>query len=441
MGGAGRRRAKISGVNARADRFPLFDSLRAIAALLVLGFHAGFFALALTDSPLRRYTAHLDVGVTVFFLISGFLLYRPFVRARMTGERGPHVPAYAWRRFLRIAPAYWVALTVVTIWLGLSGVFTASGIPTYYGFAQIYDSQKTLGGIGQAWTLCVEVTFYAFLPLWAFAMGRLGGHGNPRRVLHQELVALGGLWLLSLAYKLWALDQTTPDNLNSGPYLQPLPNFLDQFAIGMALAAISVWVERTDAPSRAFELLRRHDWLPWALAAAAFWAACTQIGLSGSPFQGPSTKQFIARHELYTLVALGLILPAQFALPGRGVAGRLLATRALAFLGLVSYGLYLYHYAAVKQLYDWIDLGAAPEVEFLVHAALGLAGATVLAALSYYVVERPALRLKRLVRPPAPAERGEATEEPAPAGASASTATAASTTSATSAGWRKRGTP
>src|SRR5215212_6043566 len=105
-------------MNARADRFPLFDSLRAIAALSVVAFHAAFFAGMFTsESPLRPYLVRMDVGVSVFFLISGFLLYRPFVRARLGGEGTPHVGGYAWRRFLRIVPAYWVALTIVALWL------------------------------------------------------------------------------------------------------------------------------------------------------------------------------------------------------------------------------------------------------------------------------------------------------------------------------------
>ena len=404
-------------MNVRADRFPLFDSLRAIAALLVLGFHAAFFQLVTSDTPLRRYTAHLDVGVTVFFLISGFLLYRPFVRARLLAEEGPYVAAYAWRRFLRIVPAYWVALTAVTLWLGLSGVFTASGIPIYYGFGQIYDAKRSLGGIGQAWTLCVEVTFYAFLPLWALLLRRLGGEGDRRRILRQELLALGLLWLVSLGYKLWALTQTGPNELTSGPYLQPLPNFLDQFAIGMALAVLSVHLEQLKRLPSPLEVLRRHDWIPWVVAIVAFWIVSTRIGFTGLPFQGASRRQFVVRHELYSLIALGLVVPALFAIPGRGVAGRVLGTRVLTYLGLVSYAIYLYHFAVVKQLDDWLGgrITWSPELRFLAHAALAALGATVLASVSYYLVERPALRLKRLVRSPALAERGEATTEPAPA--------------------------
>ena len=397
-------------MNARADRFPLFDSLRAIAALSVLGFHVAFFHLVVSDTPIRAYTAHLDVGVTVFFLISGFLLYRPFVRARLRNEETPHAGAYAWRRFLRITPAYWVALTIVTLWLSIDGVFTLRGIPTYYGFAQIYDFKTSLGGIGQAWTLCVEITFYAFLPLWALVMRRVGGG------VRSELVALALLWVLSLVYKVWALTKVGPNDLTSGPYLQPLPNFLDQFAMGMALAVISVHLELTERVPRAVALLRRHDWIPWLFAAFFFWLVSTQIGFTGRPFEGASRREFLGRHELYSLVALGLVVSAVFAVPGRGLAGRILGNRVLAYLGLISYGIYLYHFAVVHQLNEWIgrSLGGPAVFQFVANGALAVLGAALIASVSYYVVERPALRLKRLVSPPVPAERGEATSEPAP---------------------------
>jgi peptidoglycan/LPS O-acetylase OafA/YrhL len=422
-------------VNVHAGRFPLFDPLRAIAAVSVLLYHVAFFEFVHSSNALRPYTAHLDVGVNVFFLISGFLLYRPFVRARLFDAESPHVPGYAWRRFLRIVPAYWVALTVVALWLGLDEVFTRKELVTYYGFLQIYHSNTSLGGIGQAWTLCVEVTFYAFLPVWALLIRRVV-RGGVRR----ELVALGVLFLASFGYKVWALDQISPNNLFSGPYLQPLPNFLDQFAVGMALAVGSVELERMDRLPRAVDWLRRHDWVPWVLAAVAFWALSTRIGYTGKPFEGATRRKFLELHELKTVVAFGLIVPAIVAVPGRGVAGRVLATRVLAYLGLISYGIYLYHFAVVKQLGDWISFPGPAAPRFLLHALLALAGATVLATLSYYLVERPALRLKRLVRAPVPVERGEATAEPE-AAINPSSATPASTTSATSAGWRKRGTP
>jgi peptidoglycan/LPS O-acetylase OafA/YrhL len=400
-------------MNARADRFPLIDSLRAIAALSVLGFHAAFFAGAFTSgSPLRPFLAQLNTGVSVFFLISGFLLYRPFVRARLDPDSPPwpSTGAYAWRRFLRIVPAYWVALTGVALWLGLSQVAEpAWHIPVYYGFAQIYWESTGLGGLGQAWTLCVEVTFYALLPLWGLAARRL------RLGFRGELIALALLWLFSLAWKLFALRHVgDPSGFGVGPWLMPLPNFLDQFAVGMALALVSVH----GLPSRLAPLAAR-SWPWWLLAALAYWALCTRIGFEGRLREPFGQGAFLARHELATVVALGLLVPAVFAWERRDVVRRVLAWRPLLYVGLVSYGVYLWHFAVVfeiaKGISRWMarELGFGVEARFLVLFALGSAGAVAIASVSYYLVERPALSLKRLVGPPP--ERGEAVAEPAPA--------------------------
>ena len=123
---------------------------------------------------------------------------------------------------------------MITIWLGLEGVFTADGFWRYFGFAQIYDPATALGGIGQAWTLCVEITFYLFLPVWAFAMRAIPARGDRRRALAIEVAGLIVLFAVSSIYKVWALKQVGPTDLSSGPYLMPLPNFLDQFAVGWA---------------------------------------------------------------------------------------------------------------------------------------------------------------------------------------------------------------
>ena len=404
-------------MNVRANNFPLFDGLRALAALSVLAFHASYFAgIGVTDSPLKPYTGRLEVGVSIFFVISGFLLYRPFVRARLDDEPPPRTGAYAWRRFLRIVPGYWVALTVVALWLGVPDVFTPSGIPTFYGFAQSYSSDTLLGGIGQAWSLCVEVAFYAFLPLWALVMRRVGRRSDRRRAFVQELGGLLLLVLASIAYKVWALEQAPASSLRSPPYMLSLPGYLDQFAIGMLLAVLSVWYAGRSALPPALGVIRRVPGLAWVGAGIAFWAVSTQIGLNGGLLQSLTTRTFFERHALYAVVALGLVLPAVFAEPRRGVPGRLLSTRIAVYLGLVSYGVYLYHDAVVRQVTDSIDPSlSGVGLRFATNLALGIAGAVVLASLSYYLVERPALRLKTRFPLRTPAARGEAIVEPAPA--------------------------
>jgi peptidoglycan/LPS O-acetylase OafA/YrhL len=159
-------------LNVHATRFPLMDSIRAIALLAVVAAHASFFMSVGGATSLSH--LRFDFSVRVFFMISGFLLYRPFVRARLREWEAPSTAAYFWRRLLRIVPAYWVALTAIAIWLGISYVFSARGVPTYYGFAQVYQPGWAVGGLPQAWSLCVEVLFYVMLPAWAWLMRRVG---------------------------------------------------------------------------------------------------------------------------------------------------------------------------------------------------------------------------------------------------------------------------
>ena len=71
-------------------------------------------------------TFQLKDGVTLFFVISGFLLYRPFVAARAAARTGPAPGKYARRRVLRIVPGYWVALTVLALVFGLPHVFSGT---------------------------------------------------------------------------------------------------------------------------------------------------------------------------------------------------------------------------------------------------------------------------------------------------------------------------
>src|SRR3954449_7569414 len=232
-----------------APRFPHVHSLRAIAAISVLLYHALFKAY-LADQPrsaLAPFASHLDVGVSVFFLISAFLLYRPMVAARLSGEPAPDTEAYGRRRLFRIVPGYWVALIVAGLagasYVGYPGIFSGKGTLAYFGFLQIYNPDTSGGGINVAWTLCVELSFYAFLPLWAAALRRF----TPRGGVRSELTALALLFAASLGWQALAVNMSDPNNfaLAATRWIEPLPNFLDQFAVGMALAVASVaWKPR-----------------------------------------------------------------------------------------------------------------------------------------------------------------------------------------------------
>jgi peptidoglycan/LPS O-acetylase OafA/YrhL len=399
-------------MDTRADRFPLFDSLRAIAALMVICSHIGSFGgVAAEGGNVRPYTGQFAVAVPIFLLISGFLLYRPFTAARIRGNRMPSVRAYGWRRVLRIVPAYWVALTVIGLWLGShylfyvgeppADIFSAKGLLAYYGFLQLYLADTRGGGIAQAWTVDTEVAFYLALPVyavlayWLTRRYRMGWRG--------EVVLLCGIAALSLAYKavVVATDADEPIPVTPLGYFSSLPAYADHFALGMILGVVSVAMAAREHDPRWVEVIDRRPWLPWLAAVVAFLLAVKAIGMEGSPVEEMEPWQYFARHALYGVIAFGLLLPAIFGDVRRGWVRRLLGNRALLHFGMVSYGVYLWHLAWIMQLtrWDWAETGSGLE-RWLLWLPPVVLGAWLLGSLSYYAIERPALSLKRLVPDP-----------------------------------------
>jgi peptidoglycan/LPS O-acetylase OafA/YrhL len=411
-------------VNARAERFPLVDSLRALAALSILLLHAAILGGVMDDgAALQPYIARLDIGVPIFFVISGFLLYRPFVAARLSGRAGPAVLPYAWRRFLRIVPAYWVALTVIALVLSLDDVFTARGLGAYYGFMQLYSTDTAGGGITQAWTLCVELSFYAALPLLAWVVRSVARRGRERSVA-PELWVIGGLSVASIAFNVVVAYGGLGDAITYAPVplLSALPASFFFFGLGMLLAVLSAWRSESGSAgrlSRIVGLVERRPALAWLVALVAF-VVVARVCARGGAFNELSPSHWMARQVLYAVVAVAFVVPALFGDPGRGVVRRLLANRVLLYLGLISYGIYLWHLGVMLKLADW-GFGDSVLIHPYVHWALaGFVVTVAIASLSYFLVERPALSLKRLVGRggdgvEAAAASGEAIAEPAPA--------------------------
>lgn len=384
-------------MSARAERFPLFDGLRALAALSVLVFHAVVATPLYHTSSLGplRFAAHLDVGVRVFFVISGFLLYRPFALAHLAGRPAPSTGAYAWRRLLRIGPGYWAALALVTLTLSTGGVWTLARVWLYLGLAQGYAPGRTLAAMPQAWTLTVEVAFYALLPLVA-ALVRRGRSAELGARARREWTGIAILVAVSVTWKA-VLLVAGPGNAADSVAELALPTYLDTFAVGMAFAVLSARAALAERPAPLLTACARRPGATWLLALGAFVLA-SLLGYPGLS----DPLGFLARHVLYGLVAAALVAPVVAAREPGG-ALRALALRPVAFLGLVSYGIYLYHVWVLDRIYVWIGLPRS-YAALLALAGLGVLGATAVAALSYVALERPAVRLKGRVGAPRASE-------------------------------------
>jgi peptidoglycan/LPS O-acetylase OafA/YrhL len=151
------------------------------------------------------------------------------------------------------------------------------------------------------------------------------------------------------------------------------------------------------------------------LIALAAFVLVARVGARGGAFNDLSAAHWMARQVLYALAAVGFVLPAVFGETTRGWPRRVLANRVLLYLGLISYGIYLWHLGVMLKLAD-LGYGDNTLVHPYLHWIVGGFVVTVaIASLSWFVVERPALSLKRLVggSPRDPAPPGEALAEPA----------------------------
>ncbi len=384
-------------------RFPLIDSVRALAVLIVMLYHVASYTGEINKPVIGDLIAVAGVqALALFFFNSGFLLYRPFVRARAAGRPLPSLRKYVRRRMLRILPGYWFALTVMAIFPGIVGVFTGDWW-RYYFFLSLY-SHKTLNtGIPVAWTLCTEISFYLALPLWAVLARRISLRGSWVR---SELTILAGAALFGVAVQVAASRLVVSDILADS-----LLGESAWFAFGMSMAVLSVWLSQQPSEPRIVREIGARPTLCW-LAGGACLALATVIVHPGgllkiiiSLQQKQAYPRTLADIALTFGVCFFVFAPALFGDFTRGLPRRLLGWRPLMWLGLVSYAFYLWHLAVVSLLAETTDpsqfsatgLGLAGSIHHLTTPTLfvlTLLITSAVAALSYYFVELPFLRLK-----------------------------------------------
>jgi peptidoglycan/LPS O-acetylase OafA/YrhL len=412
---------QVIGADRRMGRFEGVGGLRAIAAGLVLAYHIGLVSDAARIPVLRPFAWQLKTGVTVFFVISGFLLYLPFARSIRTSGRRPDWRQFARRRATRILPAYWVALTVIGLAPVAAGVFSVDWW-RYFGLVQIYQRSTLLGGIGVAWTLCVEVSFYAALPLFACAVAKLARRLGTRDAARIQLAIIAALALSTLVLRLALTHSLSAPIVHHGYLIATsLPGLLDWFAIGMAFAVLAAEWEVDSSRFPAVRGMVRRPGGCWILAGCCFTFAAVSQGVD----------LFLTQYGLLVHVVIGLaagllVLPAidpvRSSAEAGGPAGsrsggrppfvvRLLTNRVVAWLGMISYGIYLWHVKLLEAMFGSPG-GAAVHPPGLVgvfgRVTLSVAAAVALGAASWYIVERPAQRRLRRVRPRRPRPAAEA---------------------------------
>ncbi|MFN8170135.1 MAG: acyltransferase [Candidatus Nanopelagicales bacterium] len=377
-------RREVSG----GAHFAALDGYRAIAALMVVLTHvATSSGVAITGGVVGHVLARFDFGVPLFFLMSGFLLYRPWVRTGLEGRARPGLGRYALRRAARILPLYWVVVVVTLAVLPEIQPVSPQQWVTHLAGLQIYTSTGVLEGLSQTWSLCTEISFYVVLPLVGL-LATVRPSSSPERRWRRQLVVLGLLVAVSLVYNV-VLRFTDALPYQAGFWL---PAYLDWFAAGMLLALVEVR-SRQGSPTRLVRLvmtLGRDQATCLILFASLFVIALTPVAGSYD-FNPTAPWESLIKHWLYLGAAFFLLLPGivEPAEP-RGWAKALTAPVPHA-LGLISYGIFLWHLVLLRLLAHWLDIPYFSGQFWLL--AAGTLGMTLpIAWVTYLLVERPAQR-------------------------------------------------
>lgn len=408
--------APIAAPAVATQRFPALDGFRGLAALGVLVFHvAGNTDVSTHDGFVSDALARLgNYGVTVFFVLSGFLLYRQFVLAELRGDAFPRVRRFYWHRFLRIYPAYWLALTV-TILLAKNGDLPP-GRGNIYGFGQYvelyslmqnYRKEVFISGLFVAWTLSIEVAFYLVLPPLAWLFRKLGdlgsddGQMNLSRRLRTQLLCLAAMIVAANLFRWWALNLGNRTDgfpikwLDGGP-IRWLPSYLDWYALGMLAAVISAWAQIGRPVVPWLKSLVSTPWLCIAMAVTGYWYLI-MLDLPHGDFKAAPVGDDLAHYVFAGLSAFFLLLPGFLGPQDRGLVRKVMGGRIMAYVGLTSYGIYLWHPLAVDRLSKMRDdnkFGVPFTPGFWTVLVAVLVFSVVCATISYYGLERPVMRFK-----------------------------------------------
>jgi peptidoglycan/LPS O-acetylase OafA/YrhL len=354
----------------RRRRAAAVDGLRAIAALSVVTYHAWLYTLPTVTASHRatlgdRIIHELRLGLVLFFVLSGFLLFQPWVRSALSGAPAPRLGAYLTRRAARILPAYYLAVagSIALLWSikGATGVrFPSTGDLWLFGvFGQNLTDATVLKLDPPLWTLAVEVSFYLILPALGWLALRLRGTGRTGQLAVPVAMILTGI-----AYN-HAIDGASalfPSKL--------LPAMAPYFAAGMIGAVLTEG--RSIGPRLTWGLLAGGSLI---VLGDAWWAA------EGATRGSHSVWLHVLR-DLPAAVGFACIIAAA----ARSLSPpRALTTRPLAWAGHVSYGVYLWHVPLILFLRAHGALPLSTGAALLVALPITLA----VAAVSWYLVERP----------------------------------------------------
>ncbi len=346
---------------------PAVEGMRACAAMGVVITHVAF-QTGHSSGVDGRLFGRFDLAVAVFFALSGFLLWRGHAAAARDQEPRPLTGHYLRSRVVRIMPAYLAAVVVILALLPDADHASLTVWLANLTLTQIYVPLTLTGGLTQMWSLSVEVSFYVALPILALLARRLP--------VGARVPVIAALAVLSWAWG-WM-----PLHSGAGNPLNWPPAFFSWFAAGMLLAE---WVHSPIGLAARVVQKKAGRVLMAVIAVLAFVVAASPLAGPEGLIPGTAT-QFAVKTSMGSLVAFALVAP--LVLDRVDTGHRLLGNAGMVTLGRWSYGLFIWHLAALAMVFPVIGTfpftGDMPTVLILT-LICGFA----IAAVSYALVESP----------------------------------------------------
>lgn len=356
------------------ERIKTFDSVRAIATILVFVFHVGYLLQFADTSVINRYTPGTiinwhrvtyicgTVGVSLFFTLSGFLLFYQMYKKR-EALTWAGVKEYAKKRLLRILPLYYVSILIIVLFFRPYILSAAGGVESIL-YNLVFLRPFRADGTPKVtinpvyWSLVVEMHFYFLLPIFYAIFYRF------QRVFWFLLVALAGI-----IYRLAVI--TLIDN-PSMQFLRLTPANFDFFAFGMLGAYLFV---------RREQWLERISNLPMQIGLTILWILFVYF----YDLEFGSTWSYVFMPTLFGLITTMTMLA--FLLNERTWLARVSTWSPMLFIAQISFSIYVWHTMIVEKM-------ELLPISNLTKFGLTIIGTLALSVITYYLVEAPFLRTK-----------------------------------------------
>ncbi len=364
------------------------DGVRALATLLIIIYHLlGVSGQTVNNSNgIGQFSGRLNVAVSIFFVLSGYLLFKPYVEAMLQKASFPRAHTFYFKRIVRIMPAYWCALVLIS-------KFNSVNFPVLSELLRNVLLLPPMAGqnifpiIGQTWTLSIELSFYLSLPWIAALIRHRVKNMAPEKALRNILCCLLALYVSAFVFRV-LFHKTHIEFFFF--FTLWFPAHIDTFALGMCIAAVIAALEVSpDLKARRAQLVRMAP--IFLLLSGATWYWSTQLGLALA-FETTPFRIELFGHFLYGITSVAFVLP--FCLDeGTSRIVKIFGSKAFVWLGTISYGMYLWHFlflggdfANTYLPYRIGDMGIATRL------LITIPGSIAVATVSYYLIERPLIR-------------------------------------------------